>query len=129
MLRPPVLKFVKNAQLLCLVCSAVLFAACNQSPPSAPRTESPTAARATTLSPSPKATKPGTSATPTGTPTPFSQLELEAKDLRGTIVRYWHVWSGPAGETMESLVKEFNLRNQWGIMVAPFAWSIGGPWP
>jgi multiple sugar transport system substrate-binding protein len=59
------------------------------------------------------------SRTPTQTPTPFSRLELNAEDLRGTIIRYWHIWSGEAGETTKELVDEFNLNNEWGIVVVP----------
>ncbi|MBN1146895.1 MAG: extracellular solute-binding protein [Anaerolineales bacterium] len=118
MIRLPVSKFPKIFHLICLLSWLALFSACNQSPPSAPLTVSPTQAK-TTSSPSAQSTRPGLSATPTETPTPFSRLGLEASDLRGVIVRYWHIWSGPAGEVVDSLVDEFNLTNQWGIMVAP----------
>ena len=35
------------------------------------------------------------------------------------IVRYWYPWSGPAGDMMRKLVDEFNLSNQWQIVVIP----------
>ena len=124
MIRPPISKFPKLFGLLCLAFWLIISSACNQSPPSAPLTESPTEEKAPPSS-SPRTPKPGLTATPSKTPTPSSQLELGAADLRGVIVRYWHIWSGPTGKVVDSLVDEFNLTNQWGIMVAPV--YQGGP--
>lgn len=55
----------------------------------------------------------------TDTPLPVRQIELEPEDIRGTIIEYWHVWSGPTGEIMQALVDEFNIGNEWGILVVP----------
>jgi multiple sugar transport system substrate-binding protein len=93
------------------------LSACGQLVPSA----SPTVIKEQpgTSIPSPATTAPTQSKIPSQTPTPFSRLELTAEDLRGTIIHFWHIWSGPEGETMQELVDEFNLNNQWRIVVVP----------
>jgi ABC-type glycerol-3-phosphate transport system substrate-binding protein len=44
---------------------------------------------------------------------------VKLEDLRGTIIHYWHPWNETAGETMKELVDEFNLTNEWGLVVVP----------
>lgn len=61
--------------------------------------------------------------TPTLTATPGSQLGLEPGDIKGTIIRFWHTWSGPAGETMQTLIDQFNTSNEWKIIVSPVQMS------
>ena len=55
------------------------------------------------------------------TPEPASQINLEPEDLRGTIIHFWYPWSGAPGQVIRSLVEEFNLNNEWGIVVVPVA--------
>jgi multiple sugar transport system substrate-binding protein len=61
--------------------------------------------------------------TPAGTPTatlqPAKLIDVPPSDLRGVIIHFWHNWSGPAGDLIQSLVEDFNLHNEWGIMVVP----------
>lgn len=52
---------------------------------------------------------------------PFSQVNLQPEDLRGTIIHFWYPWTGAAGQEIRSLVDEFNLNNKWGIVVVPVA--------
>jgi ABC-type glycerol-3-phosphate transport system substrate-binding protein len=52
---------------------------------------------------------------PTPTAAPESQLGVEASDLQGTTVEYWHAWSDEAGQLTEALISEFNETNPWGI--------------
>lgn len=47
-----------------------------------------------------------------------SSLNLEATQVRGQIVRFWHPWSDATGEVLEALVEEFNLQNPWRIVVS-----------
>jgi multiple sugar transport system substrate-binding protein len=104
--------------LLGLVCLFACLPACGQALPSVPPTGIVKEETGTSL-PLPATTTPAGSKTPTQTPTPSSHLELNAEDLRGTIIHYWHIWSGPAGKTMQELVDEFNLNNEWRIVVVP----------
>lgn len=57
--------------------------------------------------------------TPTPPPTaiPTSLIDVDTNDLKGTLVQYWHVWSGEPGRLTTSLVEEFNATNPWGIEV------------
>ena len=56
---------------------------------------------------------------PAPTPTPPERLELTDEDLRGTVIHFWHAWSGESGKLIRQLVDEFNLNNRWGIVVVP----------
>lgn len=104
--------------LAILTVFSTVLSACNPVVPyPAPETTQPDA----TLAASPTAAKPTTALktlAPTITATPTSALNFTPADLRGTIIRYWHTWSGPAGETMQKLVDEFNLSNEWKIIVS-----------
>jgi len=59
------------------------------------------------------------SATAASTLAPPTQINLTSADLRGTIIHFWHNWSGPTGNVVKSLIEEFNLHNEWGILVVP----------
>jgi ABC-type glycerol-3-phosphate transport system substrate-binding protein len=54
---------------------------------------------------------------PTVTLQPTSAITIRPEELRGVIIRFWHPWSGSLGQVTERLVQEFNLTNQWGILV------------
>ena len=58
---------------------------------------------------------------PSGTPQQARQIDLEPADLRGTIIHFWYPWTGATGQVIRSLVDEFNLKNEWGIVVVPVA--------
>src|SRR3989304_4146869 len=55
--------------------------------------------------------------TPPPPPIPPPDLGVDPHDLDGLDILFWHSWSGPAGEALESLVAEFNASNEWGIKV------------
>ena len=61
--------------------------------------------------------------TPTTRVTPTTSLDISADQLRGKLIRFWHPWTGSLGNTVETLVQEFNLSNPWGIMVTPTGYS------
>jgi multiple sugar transport system substrate-binding protein len=52
--------------------------------------------------------------------TPITKINLEADELKGAIIEFWHPWSGETGEMLQTIVEEFNLTNEWGILVVPF---------
>ncbi|OGO27820.1 MAG: hypothetical protein A2Z16_02005 [Chloroflexi bacterium RBG_16_54_18] len=56
---------------------------------------------------------------PAHTPTLQETLDLTDEDLRGTVIHFWHAWSGESGKVIRQLVDEFNLSNRWGIVVVP----------
>jgi len=71
-----------------------------------------------------RSTLPSTPATSTPKPSatstpPTIHIDLEPEDLRGTILEFWHTWSGESGDTLQALIEEFNLTNEWGIIVVP----------
>ena len=72
-----------------------------------------------TLTPKPTATKKVTETRPTSTPVPVSHIGMDGEDMRGVILFFWHSWFGEAGDTIETLVEEFNLNNKWGITIVP----------
>jgi hypothetical protein len=103
---------------LTLILFAILAGGCDELVPVV--TITPTGVQVT---PSPTVkltnTKPIPSRTSMVTPQPIRRVELDPEDLRGTIIEYWHIWSGTTGEVMQDLVDEFNLNNEWGILVVP----------
>jgi ABC-type glycerol-3-phosphate transport system substrate-binding protein len=54
---------------------------------------------------------------PIATLQPTSAIAIRPEELRGTLIRFWHPWSGSLGQAIERLVQEFNLTNSWGILV------------
>ena len=47
-----------------------------------------------------------------------SPLPIATPDLSGTLVHFWHPWSGELGRSLTALVEQFNLNNPWGVLVA-----------
>ena len=98
----------------------LLQAACVQILPRRTPTPVPTGSqpRATVTADLPPTAAPlaGPSATPTSAP-----LGLQAEDLRGVTVEFWHPWAGLEGPTVQALVDDFNRQNTWGIKVMPVA--------
>jgi len=62
-------------------------------------------------------------ATPTSTATPVSTLDVQAEDLNGLIISFWHPWSGAQGDVVQNLITEFNRSNEWGITVQATAYN------
>jgi multiple sugar transport system substrate-binding protein len=81
-------------------------------------TAAPAAATKTVPRPASTATPP-----PTDTPPPLRTIDVSADQVRGTILHFWHPWSGVAGEVIRQQVDEFNLSNPWNIVVVPEAAS------
>ena len=69
---------------------------------------------------------PVATATPSPTPTiapPVSTLEVQAEQLSGLTVTFWHPWGGEQGSQLEGMLAEFNRTNQWGITVQTTAYN------
>ena len=84
-------------------------------PTSAPHKTDPTttpvvSSLSTTSATNPAKTTPE-AATPTDIPT------VDPNQLNGITIQFWHPWSGAVGETVQELVKSFNLTNELGIQV------------
>lgn len=62
-----------------------------------------------------------TAIAPSHTPQPERLVNIEPAALRGTIIHFWHPWTGETGQVIRSLVEEFNLNNPWEIVVVPVA--------
>ena len=82
-----------------------------------------------TSGPTPAGASSGASAKPDATdqpaativPEPTSDLGVDAADLEGVTLQFWHAWSGATEQAASSLVDEFNRDNEWGITVVPTA--------
>lgn len=53
---------------------------------------------------------------PTFTPKPVSKIQISEEELRGSVIRFWHNWSGPAGDVVAAIIEDFNLNNPWKIL-------------
>ncbi|MBN1537951.1 MAG: extracellular solute-binding protein [Anaerolineales bacterium] len=67
-------------------------------------------------SPVTKTPTPQKSATPT--PQPTSQFQVDASELEGVSIEFWHTWGGDEEKTITTLIKDFNRSNEWGISVS-----------
>lgn len=106
---------LKRLTLTCALLLGAIWAACSPPPGTpAPSTASPspTFLNATALTPPP--TDP--------TPTPTSAVDQPLEAWRGTLLRFWHPWVGASGETVKALVEEFNLSNEWRLVVTAVAY-------
>jgi multiple sugar transport system substrate-binding protein len=56
-------------------------------------------------------------ATPTITLEPTSALGIDASNLDGLTISFWHPWSGEAGQAIQESIEEFNAANKFGITV------------
>ena len=57
---------------------------------------------------------------PTPTPPktePVTQIEVDAPDLNGLEILFWHSFDGSARAMLDKLVEEFNRSNEWGVQV------------
>lgn len=74
----------------------------------------PQATSTATFTLTPAGTK---TAFPSFTPSPTSAIQLNEEQLQGVKIQLWHPYSGPIGETLDQLAKEFSHENQWQIAV------------
>ncbi len=103
-----------------LLMAAWLVGSCSPERPAVP-------ASTPTRQPGETAESPGATASPFSSPQPAptrratatlgSQLGVETRDLQGTTLTFWHVWSWEAGEALQDLVDQFNRDNPDGIQV------------
>lgn len=107
--------------ILLLLFFCLALSGCQQSLPAVTATPGEGATRTPNQTPPPPEPATVTVAAPSETPPPISQLNLQPEDLRGVIIRFWHPWTGASGQTIRSLVNEFNQNNDWGIVVVPVA--------
>lgn len=92
----------------------IFLAGCSPTPPDAPVTT----ATGTTTGSNRRTPTPTRRLTPTPPKnSPVAQLDLEADDLNGLEVTFWHSWDGELGVVMDQLVTEFNQENEWGVRV------------
>lgn len=108
----------KQSLLFWIVVSILLLAACSSGSTSIPATGTSIAGQAS-LTPGTALPVSRTPTQPTHTPTPQETLDLTDEDLRGTVIHFYHAWSGESGKVIRQLVDEFNLSNRWGIVVVP----------
>jgi len=107
----------KSLFLLCVFLLSLALSGCEAA---LPAFQTPTAAPATlTVSSSPPETPTLVADTPTPSPTatPTRALNVQPQELKGIRVQFWHPWSGPSGESIQSLAREFSASNPWEIAV------------
>jgi len=106
----------KNLSLWLLV---ALLTACQPIAPT-PHRPSPSPAAQTLAAPLETATAPAPTATPP------AHLQIDAQQLQGVKIRFWHPYSGDARRVVEQLVDEFNQSNEWGVHVIGVATGGSG---
>ncbi len=106
--------------LIYLTCTVLLLPSCGQglSLPFFP-TNNPIQTTTIIVGSLESPSAPARTGTPVVTLQPDRITDVPPSDLRGTIIHFWHNWSGPAGDMVHTLVEDFNLHNEWGIMVVP----------
>ena len=57
--------------------------------------------------------------TPTATAIARTPLAVDPSRLHGTILQFWNTGAGDGSDTMQKLVQDFNVTNEWGIVVLP----------
>ena len=88
-----------------------------------PRSQTPTADSTMIATPRPTRT-PFLTATPTPTiAPPISTLDVQAEQLSGLTITFWHPWSGEQGAQLQGILDEFNRTNRWGITVQATAYN------
>jgi multiple sugar transport system substrate-binding protein len=90
--------------------ASIVLSACGSSGSTATNAAGPSSTSATqavTKTPKPVPTK-----------GPVSSLGVSEAALKGVEVKVWYPWYGVEASLFESLVKEFNEKNEWGIKVS-----------
>lgn len=104
-----------------LIGSVVVLGACrsavNSDRSSDKTATTPTPTRNSSSNPGGLSSTPKPSPVASPTPQPISTLEVDPEALKGSVVKYWHVWQGEAPRLTDALVSEFNAANPWGIRV------------
>jgi len=88
-----------------LFVTSILLAACGASP-DVSSTSEPVSQTATTKTPKPKTTVEAA-----------TQLGVRDEALKGLEITVWYPWYGVEKSLFDTLVKEFNEKNEWGIKV------------
>lgn len=101
--------------LLVLIYFAILLSACNQQLPTNPSQTAGPAKEESTLSPA--TPTPAPTLQPTTATQPVLLTPVDPAALRGVTLRFWHIWTGEAGQAMSALVEGFNAGNTWGIKI------------
>jgi ABC-type glycerol-3-phosphate transport system substrate-binding protein len=84
---------------------SILISSCGTAAPAA--TEESASAPAATKTPKPKPT-----------PSADSRLVVDEDALQGLEISVWHPWYGVSSSLFDTLVKDFNKQNEWGIKVS-----------
>ena len=110
---------MKNFEIKILIplflCLFLILASCQ---PTTAQTTPASSAQTSTVRPTIKL-QPTSTKTPQPTPTAtlLPHLQVEAENLKGTIIEYWYPWTGSMDQEIRNLTYEFNLENIWGIEV------------
>lgn len=86
----------------------------------------PTQSEASDDQPIEKTKAPEPTAAHTSTPTMLPHTTVEAGDLKGVKITFWHPWDEETSSQMETLVKKFNRTNSWGIKVTAQSFYSAG---
>ncbi len=111
-------RMTKQSLQFWIIVSILLLAACSSGSSSIPATGTSIAGQVS-ITPGTALPVSRTPTQPAHTPTPQETLDLTDEDLRGTVIHFYHAWSGESGKVIRQLVDEFNLSNRWGIVVVP----------
>ena len=110
-----------------MVILAMVSCKANQTPAKTDTPRSQTTQASSSLStPSRSTQTPFRTATHTPTPTitpAVSSLDVQAEQLRGLTIDFWHPWSGEQGAQLQDMLTEFNRTNDWGITVQTTAYN------
>ncbi len=90
------------------LCVLLFISACGQASPSP--TPTPVPSPVDTKTPGP---------TRTIAPTHPAPIGIQPADLKGTRIKVWDAFAGPAQDVFSSQVNLFNASNEWGIWVDP----------
>ncbi len=115
--------FLKHTPGLLLI---LALAACrgSQSPSQTTTPASLTpAAQNTALATARPTRTPTATATHTPTPAPVSTLDVQADELNGLTITFWHPWRGEQEALLQNILSEFNRTNDWGITVQASAYD------
>ncbi len=70
------------------------------------------------LTGTPSGKTPTSRPTVTPSPQPTSSFKIDASELQGLSLTFWHSWDGDEGEAIDRLIDDFNKSNEWKIKVS-----------